>query len=232
MKNNSLLFYSSLFAGLCMPDDEDLIKVAIIREQKGKWKVFSESGKLLGTYKTKKEANSRLKQIHYFKYLKNKKASEEITYSSLLRTLNKKYPREIVKKFKEIYKSHFDQALIEKDPKPEDIALSALLEFINELDNKLTKAASVSEMGDPIFAGKYISEIIKFITRRISPERRSKSLENLKKKIYLLNEYELAGKKMPASSSLGQAITLTKTLLMTKSPQYIRAVLNSIVRFL
>jgi len=34
------------------------------------WCVYSEKGKLLGRYKTKKEAEKRLRQIEYFKHKK------------------------------------------------------------------------------------------------------------------------------------------------------------------
>jgi len=37
------------------------------------WCVYSEKGRLLGRYKTKKEAERRLRQIEYFKHKKKKK---------------------------------------------------------------------------------------------------------------------------------------------------------------
>lgn len=40
---------------------------AVIRQVDGKYCVFSESGKKLGCYKTRKEAVKRLRQIEYFK---------------------------------------------------------------------------------------------------------------------------------------------------------------------
>jgi hypothetical protein len=42
-------------------------KSAYIREEKGKYKVYSEAGKLFGTYDTKAEADERLQQMHQFK---------------------------------------------------------------------------------------------------------------------------------------------------------------------
>lgn len=35
-----------------------------------KWLVYSEKGKILGSYRTKSEAKKRLKQIEYFKHKK------------------------------------------------------------------------------------------------------------------------------------------------------------------
>ena len=43
----------------------------MVKKVGNKWVVSSKSGKYLGTYSTKKEANTRLKQIEYFKRLKD-----------------------------------------------------------------------------------------------------------------------------------------------------------------
>ncbi len=55
-------------------------------------------------------------------------------------------------------------------------------------------------------------------------------MKNLKNKIYYINEYELAGKKMPAASAMGQSILISKHLLFEQNPAFIRQVLNNIVR--
>lgn len=159
-----------------------------------------------------------------------KKASnqEEITYSSAMREIGKKYPKEILREFRQIFKQTFDQALIEEKENPEEIALKKALQFIDDLDLNLFKAASAVEMGDPRYAGKFIAEIIKFLIRRISPINRGKSLLKLKNKIMMLNEFEMSRKKMPASASLGQSITLVKHLLFSHPPAYVRSVLNNI----
>jgi hypothetical protein len=41
---------------------------------------------------------------------------------------------------------------------------------------------------------------LRFILRRISPERRQKAIETLKRKVYYLNEYGIAQKRTPASA--------------------------------
>lgn len=43
----------------------------VIVKKGSKWQVKSKSGRNMGTYKTKKKAEKRLKQVHYFKH-KNK----------------------------------------------------------------------------------------------------------------------------------------------------------------
>ncbi len=232
---NVLLIHSSLFLELCNIEAIGLTKISIIRKMpKGYWGVFSEKGKLLGKFKTKAKAVKRLKQIEYFKHHKKEASSsnEEVTYSSLIRQLNDKFPPEILKQFKIIYKDTFDEALLSNQNNPEEIALQEAVKFVDGLQDNLAKVASAIEMGDPTYAGKYIAEIIQFLMRKISPARRPKSINSLKRKIHMLNENELASKKMPASSAIGQAISLTKNILMMHSPSYIRTVLNSIVRSL
>ena len=164
--------------------------------------------------------------------IKNKKvfASDDITYSSLMRQVADKYPKEILIQFKKIFKDTFDQAVINGKTNPEEIALQESVKFIDGLKDNIGKVASAIEMGDAVYAGRYIAEIISFLMRRISPQRRDKSINGLKRKIHMLNEYDIANKKIPASASLGQAISLTKNILMMHSPHYVRAVLNSIVR--
>lgn len=89
-------------------------------------------------------------------------------------------------------------------------------------------AAAAIEMGDPKDAGKGIAEIIKFLTKRVSPENRQKSLLKLREKIINLNEHEIALKKTPPTSTLGQSISFVKNVLIGHDPDYIRTVLNHI----
>lgn len=92
--------------------------------------------------------------------------------------------------------------------------------------------ATPIELGSPHVAGVYLANLIKFLMTRISPAARGKSINNLKSKIYYINEYELASKKIPASAAIGQSLTFIKHLLIEQNPAYIREVLNNIVRHL
>lgn len=94
------------------------------------------------------------------------------------------------------------------------------------------KAQSVIQMGQPDLAGKGIAEIIKFLTQRISGPTKSQTLGKLRDKIWNLDEREIASKKSPATASLGQSITFIKTVLQGHSPEYIRSVLASTVKYL
>jgi len=212
--------------------DGGLVKTAIIRKlPNGKWTVMSLNGKPLGEYDTKSQAVKRLRQIEYFKNHK-KKASSEPGYSTIMRELNKNDEQDKMSTFQTVFKGTFDDAYMNGDEHPEEVALDKAMKAIASpsYPETLSKAASAIEMGDPLYAGKYLAELIKFIMRRISSEKRQHSLDNLKKKIYYMNEYDMASKKAPNSAAIGTSIVLLKHILLGHSPTYIRNILNNIVR--
>jgi hypothetical protein len=245
MSLTSLIKISDNYLQQC----QQLVKLAKVKKlPSGKYRVLSQTGRNLGTYSSKKAAEKRLKQVEYFKYLdtlqvKDDKQEidlsklEEISLSSLMRELNKKATKEQVKKFLEIYKLHFDECIKNKIKDPAQTALQhSLIKFETlyklKFNKKLVKNASITELGSPVTVGNYLANIVKFILTKISPAKRQNSINKVKQKIYNLNENELATKKMPASSSLGQSITFVKTVLFNQNPKYIREVLNSTVKFL
>lgn len=239
MTNDLLSAYAIVFDALCQEDS--LTKLSFIRKMKGYWCVISRKGKVLGRYKTKREAINRLRAIEFFKHHKKASVEDEVSYSSMMRTISKNYPKEVLNKFRSIYKEEFDNALLEGDDKPEDRAFNRALQFVDTLNDEL-KTNSLSyivdglskyganELGNPDDVGLYLANLIKFILRKISSENRQKSIRNLKHKILLLDEVSLANKKMPASSSIGQSLVVIKHLMFGKDPSYIRGVLNSIAR--
>lgn len=172
---------------------------------------------------------NKCNSISFFKL----KASKEDSYSHIMRDLRKSDDKEAVKKFQEAFKKAFDEALIAGKENPEEEALNKAMEkdaVSDEEKELMKKVASAIDLGDAETAGKYLSDLIKFLLRRISAERRPRAIQSLKRKIYYINEYSIAQKKTPPSSSMGQSITLLKTILLEHSPQYIRGVLNSIVK--
>jgi hypothetical protein len=211
------------------------IKEAFVKKMpNGKWRVVSKKGKNLGEYDTKEEANNRLKQVEFFKH-KNaslNKLEDTTSYSAIMRDLNKYYDNKEIETFQKTYKDLFDKAIQDGDNEPEEHILSDALQCISAENISMKKIAAEVSLGDPEAVGNYLAHIVRFLMKRISPERRQHSIDNMKKKIFYLNEYEIAGKKAPASSSMGQSITLIKTLLLSHDPQYIRNTLNSIVRHL
>lgn len=228
--------------------NDSLLKIAVIKElSNGKYRVESHKGKNLGTYTSKEKAKQRLKQVEFFKHLDKNNADtidnsiidlsdlQELSYSALLRSLNKKTSKEICKRFMQLYKKEFDKCLRNGLQKPQSIAMQNALVLFNKehkikLNKDLIKNAALTELGDPKLVGKYLSDIVKFTITRIKPENRSKALESLKRKIYALNEAELSNKNLPASSSMGQSITFIKHVLFNHDAKYIREVLNNIVR--
>lgn len=215
---------------------EATVKLAFIRKlPNGKWRVFSEKGKNLGTYPSEVQAKKRLRQIEFFKH---KKASENIeieslSYSAIMRDLNKNCDLETVISFMKLYKSCFDCLVLNNVEDIADKTLAVTIPLFNSFHKiKIVKQAGPAELGQAALVGKYLADIVRFTLNRIKPESRPKSINSLKRKIYLLNENELAGKKMPASSSMGQAITFIKHVLFAHEPSYIRQVLNSTVAHL
>lgn len=223
-------------------------KTAIIKKLPGnKYMVTSEKGKNLGVYSTKELAKKRLRQVEYFKHKKDDNDAndkpidlsklEEFSYSCLMRELRKKASKDQFKYFLKLYKLCFDKALRKKIKSPEQAALNVSFAKLSskykiQVDDKVVKIATKSDLGAADSVGRYLADIIKFILKRISPAKRQGSINRLKRKIYYLNENEISLKKMPASSAMGQSITFVKTVLFNKDAKYIREVLNHLVRAL
>jgi hypothetical protein len=226
-----------------------MIKVSkIIKLPDGKFRVVSQKGKNLGTYKSKSSAEKRLQQVEYFKHLDSLDArdnKEEIdlsklddfTLSAVLRELNKLKNKKPFKLFLKTFKIHFDKSIKNNVNYPEKVALQMSFMQLNRLyhvkiDGKLVKTAATLNLGDPVLVGKYLSDIVKFILNRISPAKRQGAINRLKQKFYYLNENELSSKKMPASSAIGQSITFVKTVLFQHDASYIRKIINSLIKSL
>lgn len=209
------------------------VKTAVIKRlPNGKWQVRSQKGKSLGTYKTKAQAVKRLRQVEYFKH--HKEASDDDSYSSIMRDLNKHYDEETTHKFQKTFKDTFDKAFLAGDECPEEKALEKAMQCISLRDDikAFKKVGTAIDLGDPQSAGKYLADLLRFLLHRIRPEKRAKAVETLRKKVYFINEFDVASKKTPPTAAFGQSILLLKHILIEHSPQYIRGVLNSVVRHL
>lgn len=223
-------------------------KTAIVRKlPNGKYRIFSEKGKNLGTFTSKEKADKHLQEIEYFKH---KKADfrddldeetidftdlKDVSYSAIMRELRKNYDYDIVVEFMAIYKGIFDILIYQDVDSAAELALKLTLQQFSTLHHvelPLKKEAQLAQLGNAQQVGQYLANIIKFTLSRISPEHRQNSINTVAKKLYLFNENELAGKHMPASSSIGQSITFVKNVLFTQDPRYIREVINNIIKFL
>lgn len=225
---------------------QQMVKISRIRKlPNGKFRVVSRDGENLGTYKSREAAKKRLKQVEYFKHFDHSSSddnssiidltdAEEFAYSAMMRKLREKASKEQVLVFLKIYKSQFDDAVRKKLQKPERVALqNALVKFNKihkiKLDKKITKNASVSELGNAEQVGKYLSDIVKFTIAKMQQEKRLDALHKLKQKFYSMNENEISSKNLPESAAVGQSITFVKHVLFNHDAKYVRDVLNALV---
>jgi len=242
MRANNLLKKASQYHYLC----NNIFKYAKIRKlPSGKYRVVSRRKKNLGTYKSKTHAKKRLKQVEYFKhidknYVKDKidlESIDEFSLSCILRELNKMENKKPFKRFLSLYKKNFDKLIKNKTEKPYETALDLTFIKFNTIydvnfSKKISKNAQQASLGTAEDVGRYLANIVLFMLQRISPSKRQGSINKLKRKFYNLNEGELAMKKMPASSAMGQSITFIKTVLFNHNPKYIREIINNLIKFL
>lgn len=224
----------------------NLIKEGRIKKlPNGKYRVLSEKGKNLGTSDSRAGAKKRLQQVEYFKHQDKNNAedtktldftkADDFSYSAIMRCLRQHGSREQVLDFLKLYKKYFDKAVKGKLQKPEKVALqNCVVRFSKlhpvKLSKKMIKKAAISELGDPVLVGKYLSDIIRFSLTRIPVDKRASALSSLRSKIYHMSETQLSEKQMPATASIGQSITFIKHVLFNHDARYIREVLNNITR--
>jgi hypothetical protein len=171
----------------------------------------------------------------------------DLSYSYIMRRLRQIGDKNRTRSFQEAFKKAYDEAYINDLENIDDVALLQALQESDikaeevdesaesvvtesEIEYDLTKLGqAATDLGDPSFSGKAISEIIKFLLRKIPYEQRPHRMMGMRQKILELNEYDMANKKSPDTASMGQSLTLIKTLLNGKDPQYIRRTLEHIV---
>jgi hypothetical protein len=225
---------------------QGLVKIARIRKlPDGKYRVLSEKGKNLGTSDTKGAAEERLRQVEYFKHRDENKVddvdeidlrdADDFSYSAIMRKMRENASKEQVLEFLKLFKTQFDKAVKNKLQKPEKVALqNALIKFNKshpiKLKKKLVKNAAVSELGDPILVGRYLADIVRFTLNRMAPDKKANAIQSLRRKFYAFNVNEIANKNLPPSSAIGQSITFVKHVLFNHDSQYVRDVLNNLVR--
>ncbi len=134
-----------------------------------------------------------------------------------------------------MFKIQFDKAVKNKLQKPEKVALQNALVKFNKIhpvkvNKKLVKNASISELGNPVLVGKYLADIVRFTLNKMGPDQKAKAIESLRRKFYAFNVNEIANKNLPVSSAIGQSITFVKHVLFNHDAQYVRDVLNNLVR--
>lgn len=161
--------------------------------------------------------------------------ADDFSFSAIMRKMREKASKEQVREFLKLFKVQFDKAVKNKLQKPEKVALqNSLIKFHKihpiKVKKKLVKNAAVSELGDPILVGRYLADIVRFTLNRMGPDKKAKAIESLRRKFYSFNVNEIANKNLPPSSAIGQSITFVKHVLFNHDPQYVRDVLNNLVR--
>lgn len=101
-------------------------------------------------------------------------------------------------------------------------------------DFKLSKRQPLIKEGqDPAkLTADSLFKIVKFMFYRVPNNQKLKFMSRLRGKIVRLNPGELGVKKMPASSAIGQAITIIKNLLTGLNPAFINQVITEFVKLL
>src|SRR5208282_5672113 len=183
---NHVLQLADAYEDRCL---QGLVKLAKIRKlPNGRYRVLSQDGKNLGTYKSREGAKKRLKQVEYFKHFDHSEAADappvidltdadEFSYSAIMRKLRQKGSPEQVKQFLQIFKLQFDKAVKGKLQKPEKVALQNTMLRFNKLhkikiNKDMVKNAAITELSNAALVGKYLSDIVRFTLNRISPDKR------------------------------------------------------------
>lgn len=163
---------------------------------------------------------------------------DDFSYSAVMRKLRQKCDESVVREFQDLFKKLYDVHAFTNNA--EDVSKLVLVKTLKifetkhkvKIDDALIKSASAFPSGGTVQAGRYLADLIRFLTSRIDPAKRPLALRRLSRKILALNEYEIANKNTPVSSSLGQSITLVKNILTDHDAGYIREVLNNLARYL
>jgi hypothetical protein len=112
----------------------EIMKLAYVRKlPSGKWRVFSEKGKNLGTFHSKEKAEKHLREIEYFKHIKKASNDDSIdltnidnlSLSAIMRELRKQCDDGVINEFLSIHKDIFDRLIIEG--KDKGVANKAIL---------------------------------------------------------------------------------------------------------
>jgi len=227
-----------------------MTKEAYIGKLKGgKWRVYSMSGKNMGTYKSRSLAQKRLNQIEMFKHMGKKKKSrkrslllleESIkiakkdegvndTYSSVMRSINKHNPKDL-KKFMKAFLRAFNKAVSEDVDDHRDVALLEAKQSVSSVTTPKLVRLAQAIMGvnkNPDEIGVALAGVLKILLDRVPHKN---VYENMRNKISMLSPTEIAVKTLPDTAAYGQSITLIKTLLNGYSPDYVRHVLSTTIK--
>jgi len=229
-----LLILASNYEDYC---SNNLVTESRIRNlPNGNYRVLSEK---------KQDTFKKLQEVEFFKHKDDNtdndnkvidlRKATDFSFSAIMREMRQQATKEQLRLFLTYFKKEFDKAVKSKLQKPEKVSLqNSLIKFNKkykvQVNKKLIKNAAVSELGDPVLVGKYLSDIVKFTINRIPLDKRTRALDTLRKRFYSFNANEISQKNLPPTSGIGQSITFVKHVLFNHDPHYIREVLNNLVK--
>ena len=79
---------------------------------------------------------------------------------------------------------------------------------------------------------KVIIVFVNTLLNRVKPQSKQLFKRRIKNKFYNINLFELAGKKLPPTATIGNAITIVKQLLMGQDPVFINEVMGLVIRYM
>lgn len=74
-----------------------------------------------------------------------------------------------------------------------------------------------------------IHKIMIFMLYRVPPEKRGRFLSRIRGKVEEMNPVEMAGKRVPINSTIGQAVSVTKNILNGLNPEFVQQVLYQLM---
>lgn len=155
---------------------------------------------------------------------------ENLTYSSVMRELNRSYPAGVLP-FMKAFKSAFLEARQEDVDSPESIALMRALQVIKTSSLYGRMMIRQAQSSNAIDVGKNIAKIISFMIEGLD-DSKVNYRKILKEKFLSMNSRDVSGKEMPETATLGQIITFVKSVIAGSDRSSATTILSSIVNSL
>lgn len=170
--------------------------------------------------------NDKIDSFYYFAKFANDKPIDltdldSFSLSAVMRKLNQQCDHDTIKDFLKVYLDCFNELADEEDF--EELVLKTALEkFSSKI---IKKEASI----DTNQLSTHMSNIIKLLVEKIKPENRHKAIMSIKSKLSNVDINDMANKNMPASTAIGQSITLVKNVLFDKQPALIKDIITKVI---
>jgi hypothetical protein len=166
----------------------------------------------------------------------SKSASEDIgSFNSILKTINDSEIInqndaliDITKRYSNAVRRYRLQGASIKDAKSEALSDAAKHLQVMLESNGLTKTSEFWGSNSPGIVAQSLSETIRILVSRMSPQSQPKSIQNIRSKLDMLNPSEMASKRAPGGALIGTSLSLVKNVLNGREPGFITAVLREL----